>query len=217
MCIRDSSKVRALRFGPESEYSHFLHHYFSVAVVDGIFIPASTTRIQNVPGRTLMLNSYEDATDVVLAFHADHEIAYDHHDVEAQKRILSERFADAEEPLADLVERALSADNFYFDKLSQIRMPRWSSGRVALVGDAAYCPSPAAGMGGSVAIRGATALYDAFLTAGGDVAAAFAEYEREFRPVVERIQTETEAFGVPMIFPDTVEAITARNAQLLEY
>ena len=60
-------------------------------------------------------------------------------------------------------------------------MPLWTSGRVALVGDAGYCPSPAAGMGGSVAIRGATALYDAFLNADGDIASAFAEYERSFR------------------------------------
>jgi len=216
-CDGNHSNLRTLRFGPESRYSHFLHNYFAVAVVDGIFIPSSTTRIQNTPGRTLMLNSYEDKTDIVLAFHADQEIPYDYHDVDAQKRILREQFADADKPLADLVDRALSADNFYFDKLSQIRMPHWTSGRVALIGDAGYCPSPAAGMGGSVAIRGATAFYDAFLGAGGDVENAFAEYERSFGPTAERIQTETETFGVPMIFPDTAEAISARNAQLLEY
>ena len=111
-----------------------------------------------------MLNSYEDATDIVLAFHADDEIAV---------RLPRRRRAEADPPRSTsptptsrsptLVDRALDADNFYFDKLSQIRMPLWTSGRVALVGDAGYCPSPAAGMGGSVAIRGATALYDAFL------------------------------------------------------
>lgn len=216
-CDGNHSNVRALRFGPESEYSHFLHNYFSVAVVDGVFITPSTTRIQNTPGRTVMLNSYEDATDIVLAFHADDEIEYDYHDVDEQKRLLRKHFADADKPLADLVDRALDADNFYFDKLSQIRMPLWTSGRVALVGDAGYCPSPAAGMGGSIAIRGATALYDAFLDADGDIDSAFAGYERNFHATADRIQAETEAFGVPMIFPDTVEAISARNAQLLDY
>ncbi len=44
----------------------------------------------------------------------------------------------------------------------QIKMPSWTKGRVALVGDAAYCTSPAAGMGGSLAIDGAAALADAF-------------------------------------------------------
>lgn len=214
-CDGNHSGVRRLRFGPESDHSHFLHHYTSVTIVDGTVIPPWTSRIQNTPGRTLLLNSYEDTTDVVFVFHADHEIPYDHHDVDQQKQIIRERFADAGAPFTGLVEPALTADNFYFDKLSQNRLPRWSSGRVALVGDAAYCPSPAAGMGGSVAILGATALYDAFLATDGDIERAFAEYERAFRPTAEKIQTETEQFGLPMIFPDTAEAIAARNAQLL--
>ncbi|MFF2019929.1 FAD-dependent oxidoreductase [Paenibacillus sp. NPDC058177] len=41
-------------------------------------------------------------------------------------------------------------------------MPSWTKGRVALVGDAGYCASPAAGMGGPLAIDGAAALADAF-------------------------------------------------------
>ena len=216
-CDGNHSAVRRLHFGPESDYSHFLHHYTSVTVVDGAFIPSWTSRIQNTPGRTLLLNSYQDSTDVVLVFHAEQEIGYDYHDLEEQKQIIREEFAGAGEPFTDVVDAALSADNFYFDKLSQIHLPRWSSGRVVLVGDAAYCPSPAAGMGGSVAILGATALYDAFVTTGGDIERAFVEYERSFRPVAERIQTETETFGLPMIFPTTAEAIEARNAQLLEH
>lgn len=214
-CDGNHSGARRLWFGPEAEYSHFLHHYTSVTIVDGALIPAWTSRIQNTPGRTLLLNSYQDTTDVVLVFHADQEIPYDHHDIDQQKQIIREHFADAGEPFTAVVEPALTAENFYFDKLSQNRLPRWSSGRVALVGDAAYCPSPAAGMGGSVAILGATALYDAFLAVGGDIDRAFAEYERSFRPTAEQIQTETEQFGLPMIFPDTAEAIAARNAQLL--
>ena len=40
-----------------------------------------------------------------------------------------------------------SARTFYFDRVSQIRMPSWSRGRVALVGDAAACPAFLAGQG----------------------------------------------------------------------
>ena len=35
-----------------------------------------------------------------------------------------------------------AADDFYFDSISQIVMDRWSSGRLALVGDAGYSPAP---------------------------------------------------------------------------
>ena len=214
-CDGNHSTVRRLSFGPEADHSHFLHHYTSVTVVQDMFIEPWTSRIQNAPGRTLLLNSYEHSTDVVFMFQSDDEIAYDHHDIEAQKQIIREVFADSGQPFSDVFDQALNADNFYFDKLSQNRLPAWSEGRIALVGDAAYCPSPAAGMGGSVAILGATALYDAFVTAGGDVVAAFAEYERGFRPTAEKIQSETEEFGLPMISPDTEEEIAARNAQLL--
>jgi 2-polyprenyl-6-methoxyphenol hydroxylase-like FAD-dependent oxidoreductase len=215
-CDGNHSNVRRLWFGPETDHSHFLRHYTSVTVVDGTFIPSWTSRIQNTPGRTLLLNSYENTTDVVFIFHSAQEIPYDYHDIDEQKQIIRDQFADAGKPFTDVLDKALDADNFYFDKLSQNRLPSWASGRVALVGDAAYCPSPAAGMGGSVAILGATALYDALRSSGGDIESAFAEYERSFRPTAERIQTETETFGLPMICPDTAEAIAARNAQLLE-
>lgn len=211
-CEGNHSAIRKMRFGPETEYSHFLHNYFTVAIVEDTFLAPGITRMLNTPGRTMMLNCYENTTDIVLTFHSDEEIPYDYHDTDQQKRILRERFADAGSPFTEMVEKAEGADNFYFDKLSQIKMPTWTSGRVALVGDAAYCASPAAGMGGSLAIMGATYLFDAFQSAGGDIEAAFTEYERSFRPVVEAIQAEAVNFGVATFFPETEEAIQARNA-----
>ena len=66
-----------------------------------------------------------------------------------------------------MLDHVDSGDDFYFDKLNQIRMPVWSKGRVALVGDAGYCVSPVAGMGGSMAIIGAARLADALGRHGG--------------------------------------------------
>jgi 2-polyprenyl-6-methoxyphenol hydroxylase-like FAD-dependent oxidoreductase len=213
-CEGSHSALRKMRFGPETDYSHFLHNYFTVAVVDDTFIAPGITRILNTPGRTMMLNSYEDRTDIALVFHSDDEIPYDYHDAEQQKNILREQFTGAGTQFVEMIDKAEGADNFYFDKLSQIRMPKWSSGRVVLVGDAAYCASPAAGMGGSLAIMGATYLFDAFQSTGGDIQAAFSEYERSFRPVVEEIQDDAVNFGVATFFPETDEAIHARNAFL---
>lgn len=50
------------------------------------------------------------------------------------------------------------ADDLFFDAVSQIRMPRWSEGRVALVGDAAFAPSFLTGQGTSLALVGAYML-----------------------------------------------------------
>jgi 2-polyprenyl-6-methoxyphenol hydroxylase-like FAD-dependent oxidoreductase len=93
-------------------------------------------------------------------------------------------------------------------------MPSWTKGRIALVGDAAYCASPAAGMGGSLAIVGATALADAFQKHPDDFEAAFREYNHGLRLFVEKVQADAIEFGLETFAPRSEEAILARNAQL---
>lgn len=213
-CDGNHSAVRRLHFGPEARYSHFLQTYFAVATLDHLVIDPQTTQVTNAPGVTMLINSYDTTTDLVLGFRSEEEIPYDHHDDEEQKRILREHVLQAGAPFSDHIDEATGVDTFYFDKLSQIRMPRWTSGRVALVGDAGYCASPAAGMGGSLAVIGATALHDAFRAADGDVERAFAEYERALRPIVEEIQHNAEHIGVRSYFPATEDELQARNGML---
>ena len=79
------------------------------------------------------------------------------------------------------------APDFYFDAISQVRMDRWSNGRVALVGDASYGPSPASGQGTSLALVGAYVLAGE-LAAADDHRLAFTRYESEMRTFVEQNQ-----------------------------
>jgi 2-polyprenyl-6-methoxyphenol hydroxylase and related FAD-dependent oxidoreductases len=51
-----------------------------------------------------------------------------------------------------------TADDLFFDSVSQIRMTSWTKGRVALVGDAGYAPSFLSGQGSSLAVVGAYQL-----------------------------------------------------------
>ncbi len=92
-------------------------------------------------------------------------------------------------------------------------MPSWTKGRVALVGDAGYCASPAAGMGGSLAIVGATALADAFQKHPEDFELAFQEYNDSLRPLVEDVQAQAVNFGLEMFLPRSEEALQRRNTQ----
>jgi len=66
--------------------------------------------------------------------------------------------ADACWVMPQLFDDMRSAPDFYFDSISQIGMERWTSGRVALVGDAAWCASPASGQGVSLALVGSFIL-----------------------------------------------------------
>jgi 2-polyprenyl-6-methoxyphenol hydroxylase-like FAD-dependent oxidoreductase len=72
--------------------------------------------------------------------------------------------------------------------MTQIHMERWWRGRVALVGDAAYCPSPASGQGTSLALVGARVLAGELAAAGGDHVAAFARYQDQMRGYVQQNQ-----------------------------
>jgi 2-polyprenyl-6-methoxyphenol hydroxylase-like FAD-dependent oxidoreductase len=206
------STVRRLWFGPEAEYSHFLELYFSVSIVDKLLIEPNTMQLFNVPGKAVMLNAYKNKTDIVFGFFSEKEIPYDRHDEAQTRKLIKEQFAGTGWRTTELLKDVEAATNFYFDKLCQIRMPSWSKGRVALVGDAGYCASPAAGMGGSLAIDGASALADAMRDHPGDFQRAFQDYNLKFRPFIDEVQAEAVKSGLEMLVPRTEEAIRARYA-----
>lgn len=213
-CDGNHSAVRRMHFGPESDYAFFLQNYFAITVVNKLLIASNTSQIYNVPGKAVMLNAYDDKTDIVFTFFSESEIPYDYRDEDEQKRILLENFAGESSKMREMLGEIVHSKDFYFDKFCQVKMPSWTKGRVALVGDAAYCASPAAGMGGSLAIVGATALADAFAKHPDDVEMAFEEYNKSLRPFVEQVQADAIDFGLDMFAPRTQAAISKRNAAM---
>ncbi|MFC4810142.1 FAD-dependent monooxygenase [Paenibacillus sp. GCM10023250] len=193
-CDGIHSVVRKLCFGEEAEFSHFLKAYFSITIANKLLIRENTTQLYNEPGKMIMLNAYNNKTDIVLCFASDKEISYDYRNEERQREIILEQFTGLGWRTPELLEEVKHSQTFYFDKLCQVKMPSWTTGRVALVGDAGYCASPAAGMGGSLAIDGAAALADAFQTCNGNYELAFQAYNTSFRPFIEEVQSAAEMF-----------------------
>ena len=70
----------------------------------------------------------------------------------SSRRCCVARLAGAGWETPAILDAMPQARTFYFDRVSQIRMPSWSRGRVALVGDAAACPSLLAGQGSALAM-----------------------------------------------------------------
>lgn len=211
-CDGIHSAVRKYSFGEETEFSHFLKTYFSITIVDKLLIRENTTQVYNEPGRAVMLNAYNNKTDIVLCFSSEKEIPYDYRNEEQQRNIILNHFFGMGWRMPELLEEVKNSKTFYFDKLCQMKMPSWTKGRVALVGDAGYCASPAAGMGGSLAIDGAASLADAFQKSDGDFELAFQEYNKSFRPFIEEVQANAAMF-VDFLVPRTEEAIRERNLQ----
>ena len=213
-CDGTHSNVRKMCFGAESLVLFFMRNYFSLTIVDKLLIPEDTAQMFSVPGKTVMVNAYHGKTDIAFSFFCAEEVPYDRRDRKRQKEIILEHLAGAGWRTDELLKEMSESDNFYFDKLCQVRMPAWTQGRVALVGDAGYCPSPAAGMGGSMALLGAAALADAFQKHPRDFARAFQEYDQSLRPIAGEIQTNAIEFGLKMFLPVSEEEIDQRNAQL---
>ncbi|CAN9085669.1 unnamed protein product [Alternaria sp. RS040] len=80
------------------------------------------------------------------------------------------------------------AEDFYMQQIAQVKMDTWHNGRVALVGDAAYCPSPISGVGTGAAIVGAYVLAGEISRNQEDIPTALANYERVAREYVDKAQ-----------------------------
>jgi 2-polyprenyl-6-methoxyphenol hydroxylase-like FAD-dependent oxidoreductase len=102
-----------------------------------------------------------------------------------------------------------AAKTFYFDSVSQIRMPSWTRGRVALVGDAAACPSFLASQGSALAMVESYTLA-AELTRSGDHREAFARYEERLAPLLRSKQDAAAHLGLAFA-PKSRRQLLVRN------
>lgn len=214
-CDGNRSNTRKLLFGNDDKFTYFMGGYFFLKVVPHTgLLPANVSQVFCVPGRMAMLNGYDDRTDIAFGFRTEGEIAYDYRDRAQQWRMVHARFDGLGWKVPAMLDSAGGDDDFYFDRLNQIRMSCWSHGRVALVGDAGYCLSPLAGFGGSMAIIGAGRLAQALEHHPGDHAAAFRHYEDGLRPFVEEVQERAATNGLTMMFPADEIELADRNRRL---
>lgn len=107
--------------------------------------------------------------------------------VDEQKAWLKKTFANAGWETPRVLAGLDNSDDLYFDVLRQVRMGRWSKGRVALTGDAAWCATPLSGIGTTLSIVGAYVLAGE-LARTADPADAFQHYDNIMRPFVEKGQ-----------------------------
>ncbi|WP_232660509.1 FAD-dependent monooxygenase [Pseudonocardia sp. TRM90224] len=183
------SNVRALAFGDEAQYVRDLGYQVSIAGVDNHLALDREELIYTVPGRTVNVYSTKQMTGAKALFlFAAPQEPLQRRDVAGQKAYVAKEFTGAGWETDRLLAGLEATDDFYFDSVSQVRMDGWTRGRVALVGDAGYCPCFASGQGTSLAMVGAYVLAGELAAAGGDHVAAFAAYDREMRTFVEKNQ-----------------------------
>jgi 2-polyprenyl-6-methoxyphenol hydroxylase-like FAD-dependent oxidoreductase len=180
------SQVRRLAFGPEEEFVRHKDHYFAFANADAALGEDRWVTMFNTPGR--MAGIYRSGNHAqakaYLAFRSA-PLNYDTRDISSQKRLVTDAFRNQTSwRTRELLDSALADPDFYFDACAQVQMTSWSAGRVVLTGDAAWCPSPAAGAGAELALVGAYSLAGELAAASGDYRSAFNRYDAALRPLV---------------------------------
>jgi 2-polyprenyl-6-methoxyphenol hydroxylase-like FAD-dependent oxidoreductase len=127
--------------------------------------------------------------------------------VDADAGWLSATFADYPEPVPRVVADALAGSSLYHSPVEEVRTPRWSDGRVVLIGDAAHATAPVWAQGAALAVEDALVLAELLATTG-DWSGVGAEYERRRRPRVTHVQAMTDrlsrAAGLPTWLRDTI-------------
>lgn len=204
------SNARALVFGPESEFAHFMGYYVASYFVTGDYDRAAHWDNYVEPGREVGLYSSDRDDRLVSLFlwQAEDE-GYVPPEVRGDK--LRAAFNDAGWQAGRILDAIPGNGNdMLMDTVTQIRMDTWRRGRVVLVGDAAGCMTLISGQGASMALAGAYVLAQE-LSETEDWPRALANYEHRVKPQIELRQHKARDFAKQFV-PSSKAGVAAQTA-----
>jgi len=205
------SRVRKLAFGPDEQFEKYLG--LVVAAFDAERYPQRDELVAmmhaEVGFQAIRLSFRDDATLILFTLRHDGDVPVER---TAQESLLREKLGSAGWEVPEMLAAMPRAKNFYFDSASQIRMPSWSNGRIALVGDAGAGPSFLAGQGSALAMVEAYTLA-AELARSSDHREAFARYEQRLAPLVRSKQDAAQGLGLAFA-PKNKFQLVVRNTVL---
>lgn len=208
------SRTRGLVFGPEERYARYLGALISIATVPDLLGQDREVRLYNEPGRAAGISTSPrfPGAKALFLIHEREPLGVDRAPEEEQKAYLRARFAGSGWECARLLDGLDDSPDFYFDSVTQIRMDRWSRGRVTLLGDAGYGPSPMSGQGTTLALVGAYVLAQE-LSRHTAPAVALDAYEARMRPYVLANQAIADT-GLGFLAPRSRLGLVGRDVLL---
>ncbi|MGA8886743.1 MAG: FAD-binding domain [Pseudolabrys sp.] len=189
------SDVRSLAFGPQYQFEKQLGYVVAAFEVRG-YRPRDEDvyLMYGQPGRMVgRFTLHNDRTLFLFVFAANSGSLPATPDL--QKTMLREKYGDGKWECPRILDELDRTHELYFDRVSLIRMERWSRGRVALVGDAAFCVSLLAGQGSALAMISAYVLAGELADADGRHEKAFDKYEAFLRTYINTKQRGAERFA----------------------
>ncbi|MFF8293149.1 FAD-dependent monooxygenase [Streptomyces sp. NPDC016309] len=208
------STVRRLAFGPEEGFVRHLGHYAATWRLPNHLGAAPGSVGYNAPGRLAAVGGdHRDPAKAGAFFvFAAPRLTYDRQDVAQQKALVADAFTGLGWEVPRLLDSLRDAPDLYFDSISRVDVPTWSTGRIGLVGDAA-CGATIGGMGTGTGVVAAYVLAGELALSRGDHRTAFARYENRLRRHARRCQKGGDRTGA-FLAPATTRGLRIRNGLL---
>lgn len=208
------SNTRALVFGPEERFHKYFGFCFAGFSMPNFLGLSHEVLSCSLPGKTMSMicPGTSDTLHGYLVFTRAEPPFGEYRDPETRRELVAQTYKGVGWHAPRMVSAMLDADDLFFDAVSQIKMPTWSKGRIALVGDAAHATSFMSGQGSSVSLVGAYIL-------AGELAVrarheeAFERYEKLHRPFAV-VNQELVYDGQKMTAPRDRRELLTRNAKL---
>jgi len=204
------SITRRLIFGNSEQFVRQLGMYVGTLACPELDLDTMAVQLYNAPGRLVAIHPGRDTPGAAFIFR-HHEIRdLDHRDTQHHRKLIMTTYAGDGWRVPELLDHVRNTDDLYFDAVSRVRLPRWSRGRVALVGDAASCVS-VLGDGSTKAIAGAYTLAKE-LAGTDDHEVAFRRYQDRHKRLIS--SPASVWLGSSFLVPATGFGITMRNRLL---
>ncbi|WP_067827248.1 FAD-dependent monooxygenase [Nocardia inohanensis] len=206
------STVRRLVFGAERDFVRHMGMYVATLPVDRTFGGDREVVMYNEPGRSVSVHPAGGKPLAAFMFRAAAVPDYDYRDTAQHKRLVLDAFDGRTGIFGDLLDQVRAAGDLYFDSVSRVSLPRWTAGRVTLLGDAGSSLS-LFGDGSSLAIAGAHTLAAELTRTPGDPGAALYRYEQRQRELSKPALRGFRTAGA-LIVPASRVAIALRDTAI---
>ena len=189
------SNVRRQIFGDEDRLLRHTGYYLALAPVAARWNTYVGQRF-NIPGKSAGVHgAVADPHPVASFFFASDDPTLGRLDQATQRRDLQQTFANMDWIVPDLLSEAAQSPDFYMDSITVAKLKTIHSGRVVLIGDAAYV------------------LAGELSRARDDHHSAFPAYEKIMSPYARTCQKTAESAG-PFLAPKTAAGLRLRNLLL---
>lgn len=205
------SSVRQMMYGDEKQFFRYLGFHTSAYLFDDDAVHAEVNDrfcLTDSVDRLVGLYGLRDGRVAAFTVHRTDDPTLP----DDFQHAVQHEYASLGWIVPQVLTRCPRSEDIYYDQVAQVEVPRWSQGRITLVGDACGAVSLLAGQGASLAVAGAYLLGD-LLATNDAVPVALSNYEKIWRPVVEEKQAVGRK-GTEWFLPSSTARLWMRRAAL---